>query len=1111
MPKDIIFCIFDKIFFMGEYYSTANDEQYINLEKRPPLFKPIIAYADDTNSLNLLNDKYYQFRYRYIYDDYQIGICSPISILSIPDQTLNKNNRIDVTFDTGHKTVTKIQLLRRIGNGVSETAENNTEWYIFRTLVKAELGWSDNINETIGFFGNEALSGISRIDTDKIFESTPSVADHIEVTNTNEIILGAITEGISNVNINVSFTPIYQPTHIIDNTLQVSTGNLRIKSTELPVVGDTMYLHVGVHDIFYQLQSSDLTSYPINMANKAIQIIAIFGFTYTYNNGGGLGDQGNPPRIVPASSGVNQWTILPAPVKRYLNVAMNASQTFTAQTGINFFTINNVNGIYIQGTTAFNDPSIFYFPTLSISSIVAIFTIILTAHSSVSGTNETMNVTIFKNGFIEKVFTQVVTTSSVVYTFFWAISVDSNDHFEIDVDNNGAGIFHAIQVTAGTWTLNGEVYPVLKKGFKSGSRGFFGIVYYTDYKNGGVNTNDNCIVKFDFYSERLSSQAFENAVPILGFIPSASWEIKHLPPVEAKRYQIVYKEYDPIEFVQIIALSATSPSGDNTVVTIDDFRGYDIAIGDIVELIGEVNPYKLSQSQYAILTYTVVAFNVSSKTLTISANFYFAINRPHSLAQIAVLEIRKTQTTTNDIYFEVDQVYEIGNPGLSNRFHMGKTQNQNPSDPINTPATGNIQNGGIYYRMTNGFTTPSLIESKSIVDNKESNFWDKGRTQIVTPTQRSQKYGQLRRWSNRLIQNTQVNGLSTWDEGNYDNNLNARFGDITGLRQIGFVLKSIQWGNINSTLLFRNQLANTDGSFNIVVTNRLLGTTNSSEQEYGTKHPGSVCVNGDHLFFLDTIKGKFLRDANNGTFPISDYFTKKYWRDKSSIINADPLYEVICGVDHKFNDIYVTVKRPAANRVPGSEETIYFNEDQNSWKYFVDMKTYIGDPQFIDWYGWVGQSFFTFMNGNVWQENSLVSGSTPLYLNRFGEQKSLIIETIGMLDDDKVKIFMTHEVHSNLSPTLVEIFIPATAMYPNGMYTYLKPGNYAYREGVFYANLKRDWYTKGVPVDNAAGNLQIATGRQMRGHVVRVRLTYTTTGYVKVYSTGIGMIPSEKS
>ena len=84
-------------------------------------------------------------------------------------------------------------------------------------------------------------------------------------------------------------------------------------------------------------------------------------------------------------------------------------------------------------------------------------------------------------------------------------------------------------------------------------------------------------------------------------------------------------------------------------------------------------------------------------------------------------------------------------------------------------------------------------------------------------------------------------------------------------------------------------------------------------------------------------------------------------------------------------------------------------------------------------------------------------------------------------------------------------------MYPNGMYSRLKPANYKYREGVFYADIKRDAFTKGFTTNETQIRTQIASGRPLRGHVCLCRITFRNSNYTKLFTTSLGMTPSELS
>lgn len=103
------------------------DEQTLSLIKWPPIFEPEVAYGDDTNyPYNNLRGSVSQFSYRYIMDDYEKTVFSPISKVPIPqgEELLNGdyvddptlNNYIAVKLDLGHHTVTKLEVAVRLGN-----------------------------------------------------------------------------------------------------------------------------------------------------------------------------------------------------------------------------------------------------------------------------------------------------------------------------------------------------------------------------------------------------------------------------------------------------------------------------------------------------------------------------------------------------------------------------------------------------------------------------------------------------------------------------------------------------------------------------------------------------------------------------------------------------------------------------------------------------------------------------------------------------------------------------------------------------------------------------------------------------------------------------------
>jgi hypothetical protein len=90
-----------------------------------------------------------------------------------------------------------------------------------------------------------------------------------------------------------------------------------------------------------------------------------------------------------------------------------------------------------------------------------------------------------------------------------------------------------------------------------------------------------------------------------------------------------------------------------------------------------------------------------------------------------------------------------------------------------------------------------------------------------------------------------------------------------------------------------------------------------------------------------------------------------------------------------------------------------------------------------------------------------------------------------------MKVFLAHAVHVNTSFDQTIITIPPSQNYPNGMRSILKEGNYKMREGAYYAEIKKDGYTKGFTADDTVQFINgLINGRPMRGRFVEVEIIY---------------------
>ncbi len=918
----------------GAYYSTAADSQYINLAKQPPQEVLSCVFADDaTASVNLLANRFFQFRYRYIYVDGQVSSLSPISDLVIPTDPTKLNNVIRISFGSTHQTVVKIEFIVREGDGSSKDGTVNTGWYSFSKL-------DTPASSPISFYGNENKVSVDSIQSEKLFEAVPILANEIEVTDSSQIVLGGLTEGYDPYDGGHSVSVAYNNKRgfiIYSYPAYHSLGLvLPISNLVLPDAGDTLF----IEDHETILTAADVVS-NVTLANKISALLNSYPVPVRVTNVTVVGDIAN----VNITSGPNIGTVVSYPYNRaipcvktnnYYDVGIVYYDEFLRQTSVNIIERN----VYVRGP---------YFPNSSIGQEL------------------------------------------------WGLGASFNLPSIPGIPNETMGDKPSIDVTLGTFPLWAKFYSIVLT------------EPYEDFRYIGVEIDTASVSGYNV--EKITG-SFDIEVNDFLRFPLSSTSATF---ATGKSYKV--DKVDPV----------------------NDF--FNIITGaEVIATVGEV---------------TVEVYRRRDKS-NIYHEVYFDAIPPAS----SIVHIDKYSA-----YFIYDEKF-VANTDIKR-----------------------------------------YIETPSATNSDTNMYWPiKGRVQVELANSSKRIYiGTMLRWGGQIINNTQVNNLSTWDEGNYNNELNAKFGDISGLRQIGYTLKILQWINMNSAFLGRKQLQNADGSTQLVVTDSLIGTINPSEQGHGTKYPGSVVSANGILYFFDTVKGVYCADVGNGIITISDADTQRYWLNASTLVKSDSNYEVLSGFDFTYGDLYVTIK----NAVTKFSETIYFNSAQKQWKSFVDM--YGSDDTPIDWYGFVGQTFVAFLKGQHWEQNVLSESGVPVYGKMFGVQRKFINEFITNVEKEKVKIFLTHSIHVNTLPEIVKLRTQENDMFPTGMYSELMPGNYEYREGVFYAAIKGDAYTKGVPLTPELKRFYIARGRAMRGHALKVRIEFNTPEYVVLMSSGIGQVISDKS
>lgn len=144
------------------------------------------------NLPNSMNDKTYQFIYRYVYYDDTRSVWSPVSTSMVTGFVNDRINRIDITiineetalFIYYSKVIKNIEIAFRDGTELSFKYIDRLNFPTTTTSV------------SYSFYNNTAYSLIDTSDTNKYFESVPKIAGALG-TEQNRIFLGDCLEGFN--------------------------------------------------------------------------------------------------------------------------------------------------------------------------------------------------------------------------------------------------------------------------------------------------------------------------------------------------------------------------------------------------------------------------------------------------------------------------------------------------------------------------------------------------------------------------------------------------------------------------------------------------------------------------------------------------------------------------------------------------------------------------------------------------------------------------------------------------------------------------------------------------------------------------------------------------
>ena len=171
----------------------------VSLIKSPPLTAPTITLEKtDAEEENYIQDKFFSFAYRYIYENDEISAISPFSEFAFMPEEFrydynsgtnksmeNQYNKVDVSFNTGSKNVKKIEILAK------QSGENVT--YIVEKLDKPDKGWADNSTQVFEFTNSKVYKALPASQLLRIYDNVPKKAKTLDIIG-NRLVFGNYTE-----------------------------------------------------------------------------------------------------------------------------------------------------------------------------------------------------------------------------------------------------------------------------------------------------------------------------------------------------------------------------------------------------------------------------------------------------------------------------------------------------------------------------------------------------------------------------------------------------------------------------------------------------------------------------------------------------------------------------------------------------------------------------------------------------------------------------------------------------------------------------------------------------------------------------------------------------
>lgn len=872
-------------------YGTVITEDLITAYKQCAVFAPTVEYFTDlTRTSNYVYALQFKFCTRFYYADGEISNASDFSAVALPpnESYLGQNaitfdnNGIKVSFETGSKDVTKIELLVKI---------DTQDFVSCIILNKAELGISDYASYTYSFYNDGAYNAVDALKIARPYSYLPRVP-YAQAFVKTAMLYANFNEGFAPVKIiataAVTFTPFYLPSGTVSqlNNPAFTFNNLSVSE------------HGGIFNSWWTTVTHFVIGADVKKGN-------VFSIVYTGGNGGGQYFK------YTANVGDSALTVANQ-IKQYLRT-IDAVGTGTISNEVTDGSGNVSWDFTIEAHEG--KPAISYATSVTPVNYSTLLDNGLSINTIKQGSSRKYGI-VYEDDDGRTSLTYTNDNLLVNTPFETETILGSTAPIGLQQPIHTIQIFNQPPQWAKYWRLvrTSDTKTFIQMLIQQAT-----VIQvanedtYLDLIVGSLFTyqkiHPDTILTYDFErGDRLRLISNENTTPPTPYTPYFETEVLG---------------YTVDEETPVNANITTTIGTPNNHVTPSDgvktgYVGKNIIIQDVERTIVSISgaDYVLDEDLSLEQSSTPTTYVVPNYTI-VDRRGVLRIKNPqgYSVADQSLVEIYRPQQNLDNTsyldFFDFQQKFAISDWGTPQAAHVANIQNQDGNNPATVPAIVQVTNGDAYVRnralpSNNENPNPQVIIDQicdpNFSDFYQSNLYNTGRVYPQDQAYGVVKFGSRVRFSNNYIEDTRINGLNDFDNTDRKD-YNDPYGFITLLRfkeSYLYVFKQLRtaWTPVGYRIIKDN-----NGNEVLATSDELLNELKYALWNGGIgNNPECYTENGSSQYIVSTGSGVILRIAQDGSIPISSvYLFDKKVRDLLSQVNKYNL-RIPAGFDRPYDD-----------------------------------------------------------------------------------------------------------------------------------------------------------------------------------------------------------------